>query len=265
MATRKPLVKIDGKTRQLPAGDTLPPQAPAAHTHAVGDVSGLGTAATSNIGVSKGQVAVNTANGPASVSFSGTLQSDTGGYNTANGYAALYANTTGNSNTANGYVALYANTTGNSNTAIGYATLYANTTGNSNTAIGYASLNYNTTGNSNTAMGINAIRFTTFSGEATAWNYCVAIGVDSRVAAYNATNEIVIGWQCHGNGSNTATIGNVDTTLFVARGSTLRLTASKTPASASAPGTAGDMCWDSSYFYVCVATNTWKRVALASW
>ena len=38
-----------------------------------------------------------------------------------------------------------------------------------------------------------------------------------------------------------------------------------TPASASATGTAGDLCWDSSYFYVCTASNTWKRVALSTW
>ena len=38
-----------------------------------------------------------------------------------------------------------------------------------------------------------------------------------------------------------------------------------TPASASAAGTAGEICWDSSYIYVCVATNTWERVAIASW
>ena len=39
----------------------------------------------------------------------------------------------------------------------------------------------------------------------------------------------------------------------------------KTPASASASGTAGDICWDPNYVYVCVATNTWKRAALSTW
>lgn len=38
-----------------------------------------------------------------------------------------------------------------------------------------------------------------------------------------------------------------------------------TPASASAAGTAGDIAWDASYIYVCTATNTWKRVAIATW
>jgi hypothetical protein len=45
----------------------------------------------------------------------------------------------------------------------------------------------------------------------------------------------------------------------------IRLRTSKTPASASAAGNAGDICWDSNYVYICVATNTWKRAALSSW
>jgi len=43
------------------------------------------------------------------------------------------------------------------------------------------------------------------------------------------------------------------------------LGASRTPASASDTGTAGTLCWDSSYIYVCTATDTWKRVAIATW
>ena len=45
----------------------------------------------------------------------------------------------------------------------------------------------------------------------------------------------------------------------------IRLRTSKTPASAGASGNAGDICWDSSYIYICTATNTWKRVAIATW
>ena len=39
----------------------------------------------------------------------------------------------------------------------------------------------------------------------------------------------------------------------------------KTPASASATGVAGTITWDANYLYVCTATNTWKRVAIATW
>lgn len=38
-----------------------------------------------------------------------------------------------------------------------------------------------------------------------------------------------------------------------------------TPASAGDTGTAGEICWDGSYIYVCVDTDTWERVAIASW
>ena len=37
------------------------------------------------------------------------------------------------------------------------------------------------------------------------------------------------------------------------------------PASASATGTAGDIRYDADYIYVCTATDTWKRAALATW
>ena len=45
----------------------------------------------------------------------------------------------------------------------------------------------------------------------------------------------------------------------------IRVRTSQTPASASATGVAGQICWDSNYIYVCTATNTWKRAALATW
>ena len=37
------------------------------------------------------------------------------------------------------------------------------------------------------------------------------------------------------------------------------------PATASSPGRKGDNAFDANYFYVCVATNTWKRVQLQTW
>lgn len=37
------------------------------------------------------------------------------------------------------------------------------------------------------------------------------------------------------------------------------------PASASATGTQGTITADADYIYVCTATDTWKRVAIATW
>ena len=45
----------------------------------------------------------------------------------------------------------------------------------------------------------------------------------------------------------------------------IRLRTTKTPSSASDTGNQGQICWDSSYLYICVASNTWTRIALSSW
>lgn len=55
------------------------------------------------------------------------------------------------------------------------------------------------------------------------------------------------------------------TGVVIVNSDTVRITTAKTPASAAATGTTGDVCWDSSYVYVCVATDTWKRAAIATW
>lgn len=61
-------------------------------------------------------------------------------------------------------------------------------------------------------------------------------------------------------------IGTVTpTALLDINSDILRLRTSKTPASASAPGNAGDICWDSNYLYICITTDTWKRSAIATW
>lgn len=44
-----------------------------------------------------------------------------------------------------------------------------------------------------------------------------------------------------------------------------QLAVSVAPASASATGIKGQIAYDSSYIYVCTATNTWKRTALTTW
>lgn len=38
----------------------------------------------------------------------------------------------------------------------------------------------------------------------------------------------------------------------------------QTPASSSATGKTGSICWDTGFVYVCTSTNTWKRAALSS-
>lgn len=65
-------------------------------------------------------------------------------------------------------------------------------------------------------------------------------------------------------------VAGVKTTLttggrIILSGDYVQISTSKTPASASASGTTGMVCWDSNYVYVCVATDTWKRAAISTW
>jgi len=70
--------------------------------------------------------------------------------------------------------------------------------------------------------------------------------------------------------NNNARVANFSTTALTLDGGltvagTVIHTLSATPASASAAGTVGTMSWDANYIYICTATNTWKRVAIATW
>lgn len=37
------------------------------------------------------------------------------------------------------------------------------------------------------------------------------------------------------------------------------------PPTPTAAGTKGQMAYDGNYFYICIATNTWRRVAISTW
>ncbi len=63
--------------------------------------------------------------------------------------------------------------------------------------------------------------------------------------------------------SSLATLGTL--TALDVNADLIRVRTSKTPASAGATGNAGEIAWDASYIYICTATNTWKRVAIATW
>lgn len=45
----------------------------------------------------------------------------------------------------------------------------------------------------------------------------------------------------------------------------LQILTANVPASATATGLKGEISWDANYIYVCTATDTWKRVAIATW
>lgn len=48
-------------------------------------------------------------------------------------------------------------------------------------------------------------------------------------------------------------------------GTFIRITTSFTPASATAAGIAGTICWDANYVYLCLASGNWRRAAHSTW
>jgi hypothetical protein len=155
--------------------------------------------------------------------------------NVSLGYDALLNNTGGSACVAIGGNALKLNTTGIYNFAIGSNSLQSNISGNYNTAIGASSLAYATasnntaigsdclveitTGNTNIGIGVQAGRWAAslYNPNQTS-NTSIYIGNDTRSSANGNTNEIVIGHNAIGQGSNTVTLGNSSITQTLLRG-----------------------------------------------
>jgi hypothetical protein len=100
------------------------------------------------------------------------------------------------------------------NTALGQQALFSITTGFPNTAVGVEALRNITTGVNNIGIGSEAGKVDVISGAANATsNSSIYIGNNSKPNANGGSNEVVIGHNAAGSGSNTVTIGNSSTTL----------------------------------------------------
>lgn len=138
---------------------------------------------------------------------SGALNKNTSGYqNTAVGYGALKVNLVGVSNTAIGVGALLLNTA-NHNTATGYQSLMSNSSGVKNSAFGTYSLQANTLGSHNIAVGYEAGRFLASGSLNSNPDSSIFLGAYTQSFSQNQKNEIVIGSNAIGAGSNTMTLG----------------------------------------------------------
>ena len=155
-----------------------------------------------------------------------------GSYNTGFGFDVFKSYTTGDYNSFFGYQAGYTNTTGQRNNFFGCEAGYGNTTGGYNVCIGH-NAGYNISG-SNKLYIANSDTNTLIYGDF-ANDYIGLIDNTSPTAALDINSDIV------------------------------RLRTAKTPATAGAAGNAGNICWDANYIYICVDTNTWKRVGIATW
>jgi hypothetical protein len=101
---------------------------------------------------------------------------------------------------------------GNSNVGLGVG-VASSTMGNNNTSLGTLSLAHVSSGDFNVIIGAQAARYISrsFGDWATnnqTMNKSIFIGSMTRASSNNATNEIVIGYEATGSGSNTIQLGN---------------------------------------------------------
>jgi hypothetical protein len=95
------------------------------------------------------------------------------------------------------------------NTSLGLGALEGLDGGRFNTAFGWASLASNTTGDRNSALGLNSGRYIADGSTLNqTGSNSVFVGSSTKALANGQTNQIVIGHNATGIGSNTVTLGN---------------------------------------------------------
>ena len=196
---------------------------------AVGSLAGRFNSGSNQtaVGVSAGEQ--NTANTQTAIgSYAGYF--NTGSAQTVVGYEAGYLNT-GSNQTAMGLQAGYQNSgsnqvamgnsagernRGNNQTAIGSQAGYLNT-GSNQTAVGYAS-GYQNSGSDNTNIGYQAGTYTTGVTINSQSAQSVFLGSQTTAGGGNRTNQIVIGYNADGIGSNSVVLGNSSIATTALRG-----------------------------------------------
>lgn len=205
--------------------------------------------------------------------------------NAAFGYGAGYSATASQGNTLLGYQAGYSQTTANFSTLVGYQAGYSSLSNTGLVAVGYQALFHNSGagnvgmgyqagfsnvgtnsvffgngtggtgqtagGNSNSAFGYTACN------DLTSGSFNTCLGNQSTVGAGNGTYRTVIGSGAVGKADHSITLGTASEVVIMP-GSFF------TPASSSATCVQGEIAFDASFAYTCVATNTWRRVATSS-
>jgi hypothetical protein len=169
-------------------------------------VAGSSVAIGNNSTAKANSVAINGSANQFGVGINGGTAFNNGaciGYQAGNSLASGASN-----NYLIGSQAGYSITTAQQNILVGSNT-GQNTTGADNIMIGHSSGYSNTTGAQNVFMGSYAGRYISGGGTgASIVNNSICIGYNAFPLASSQTNQIVIGYNTTGNGSNTATIGN---------------------------------------------------------
>ncbi len=92
----------------------------------------------------------------------------------------------------------------------------------------------------------------------------VAASVDSEVVLFSGTTGVATK-RATGTGFVKVVSGVLQTPAATIPVSVLAGDSTAVPATAGAAGTKGQIRYESGFLYVCVATNTWERVATATW
>ena len=131
----------------------------------------------------------------------------TDNYNTFIGYETGKANVSGIGNVflgaGTGTVSLNSD-----NVGIGRAVLSSFTTGSNNMSIGFQSFGNLITGSDNIAIGIYAGCYTSATTNVTLSENSIYLGDAARASVNNTTNEIVVGHNAIGKGSNSIVLGD---------------------------------------------------------
>ena len=131
--------------------------------------------------------------------------------------------------------------------------LFTNASSNASTAIGISfSPNEGGTTRSASIYGVNE----TASQNATALTFHTNANAanGTEKARIDSSGRLLVGTSSDSGGA-----------LLQVNDDRIRVGTAKTPATSGATGTTGEIAWDANYIYVCTATNTWKRSAIATW
>ena len=258
------------------------------------------TTGSSNVGMGyQAQYSLTTGSNNVGMGYQAQRSLTTGSSNVGMGYHAQHSLTTGTNNAGMGYQAQRGLTTGTYNVGMGYQAQYSLTTGSNNVGMGYQAGRYHADGataltdpefsvyigtnargkdnsdensvviGGNTPIGLGA-NTTVIGTSATTLTRLfgdITTGTDTASAAMHAVKtaeQLRLGYDASNYLS--ITVDAAGDALLKTSSNKIRLSdTTRTPASASASGKAGELCWDAAYLYVCVAANTWKRAALSTW
>lgn len=112
-------------------------------------------------------------------------------------------------------------------------------------------------GGSSTFNAATAIRFYVASDGTTT-------GGTETMSIEGNTGKVTFACNIDMNDTNIVDVNKIDSDSLIAS-EALILPATTAPATAGATGTAGEIRYDSDYIYICIGTDTWKRVAISTW